>query len=66
MQRLVPVTPFFIPLNIYIIGDLDGGGNPVDALSIPAAYLGANLIRITRDLDYVATGILSPEGAGSP
>ncbi|WP_067049948.1 hypothetical protein [Methanofollis ethanolicus] len=48
-----------LPVNIYCIGNVLGAGLQFPLFRYQQTYLGTSLIFLTRDLDYVTTGILA-------
>ncbi len=50
---------FFIPINIYVIGDWLGTGVQWALLRYQQTYLGNSLILVTKDITYVLTGVIS-------
>ncbi|WP_298667067.1 hypothetical protein [uncultured Methanofollis sp.] len=54
-----------LPLNVYCIGTLLGAGLQFPLFRYQQTYLGTSLIFLTRDLDYVTTGIRAGRTARS-
>jgi len=50
---------FLIPINIYVIGDWLGTGVQWALLRYQETYLGNSLILVTKDINYVLTGVIS-------
>lgn len=50
---------FLIPINIYVIGDWLGTGVQWALLRYQQTYLGNSLILVTKDINYVLTGVIS-------
>ena len=48
-----------LPINIYIIGDAIGAALQFPFLRYQQTYLGNGVITVFRDLDYVASGIIT-------
>ena len=54
---------FFVPLNIYVIGDGLATGMQWALFRYQQSYLGNSLILVTRDFFYISQGILTGTSA---
>ncbi|MFZ0006148.1 MAG: hypothetical protein WCE65_03430 [Methanoregula sp.] len=54
---------FFVPLNIYVIGDHMANGVQWAFFRYQQSYLGNSLILVNKDIHYVAAGILRGSSA---
>jgi hypothetical protein len=52
-----------LPVNVYCIGDALGAGLQFPLFRYQQTYLGTGPIALTRDLDYVTTGIIAGRSA---
>ncbi len=55
---ILPFLIFFIPVNIYMIGDRMGAGVQWLVFRYQVTYMGSSLILAGRDLTYVLTGLM--------
>ena len=55
---ILQILVFLIPINIYVIGDWLGTGVQWALLRYQQTYLGDSLILITKDINYVLTGVI--------
>ena len=53
------ILTLVLPFNVYIIGDAIGAGLQFPFLRYQQTYLGSGVITVLRDLDYVASGIIT-------
>lgn len=56
---LVVILIFFLPVNIYVIGDFLGSGIQWAFLRYQQTYLGISVISIFYDIQYVMSGLFS-------
>ncbi len=62
LASLLALT-LILPVNIYIIGDAIGAALQFPFLRYQQTYLGNGVIIVLRDLDYVASGIITGRSA---
>ena len=54
---------FFIPVNVFVIGDWLGTGVQWTLFRYQQSYMGNSLILVSRDIFYVMTGLISGRSA---
>lgn len=59
ISLLLQVLTLALPINIYVVGDWLGTGVQWVLFRYQRTYLGISLIPITRDLEYVLSGIMA-------
>lgn len=57
------ILTLILPINVYIIGDAIGAALQFPFLRYQQTYLGNGVITVFRDLDYVASGIITGRSA---
>lgn len=57
--------PLILPLNIYMIGEWLGTGLQWALVRYQQTYLGTSIIPVTRDLEYVLSGIITGRSGAS-
>ncbi len=65
IPKILPWLFFFIPLNIYVIGDWLGTGIQWALFRYQESYLGPSLIIVNQDIQYILDGYISGKTASS-
>jgi len=65
LPLLLQFLLFFIPVNIYLIGDGLGAGIQWSLFRYQVTYMGTSLILASRDLTYVLTELMGGREAVS-
>lgn len=62
----ITILVFCVPISVYVIGSMLGAGVQFPLFRYQETYLGANVITILRDLQYVVEGTITGRSALMP
>ena len=64
-SKVIPLIPFILPINVFLIGDFFGAGLQFPLIRIQETHLGWSIIFIWREFWYVANGVITGRSAFS-